>query len=375
VFSGSNDRGKCDRQEIVFRYLNEVAQFRPVTLLSVIGGCFFLDIVKAVNVSRVHLFDGNVAEFAKLLTLLNLANKAPDRNPIAEMEKLYSHDSSFLMPSTPLGSLTWKVAAGATQWDFEGQKEDAFPFVLTSSLFPDYSIDFKSKSMKELIERLKLALDKKVTFDVPDFDAAGSLVVVFASNADPAILSPELFSQKIRNASGVIILRSEGFGGAKLTNESALDPHPYWEAMARSCLLGRSHHIWSPEDSGLMGSNYDSTTETSSVLGSSENIIPRDTETILTHIVFGKSMTSVEERKQLFQNLAERLESPIKRFVVAEYRPEGGAGESRPFKSSTDLTIYLQNQLADFQLTEIRYAPGNDDLKRNMFFIFDRLIA
>ncbi|MBZ2186333.1 MAG: hypothetical protein K7J46_16610 [Bryobacter sp.] len=51
--------------ERIYPYRQQVAAVHPVSLVSVIGGSFFLDFVAAVDFTRIILFDKNVAEFSK----------------------------------------------------------------------------------------------------------------------------------------------------------------------------------------------------------------------------------------------------------------------------------------------------------------------
>jgi hypothetical protein len=318
------------------------------------------------------LFDSNVAEFTKLSTVLNIMSENPLISPFEKLESLFQGDNTFLMPHSPVGRVTWNLNPSFRSWTFGGVEETPFPFILTSELFPEFKLDITSEQRKKLIEILKANLDLNVHLEFPDIDANGHLVVVFCSNANPEELSLEFLQSKILNSAGIIPIRAEKYAGVELDNRDALDPHLYWELVARSCLIGKSHQVWPPEDSNLIGSKYDSTTDSSSILGGGTSI-PLGVHSLLLHIVFGKALSSHEDRHLLFLGLVSSLSSEIKRIVIADWPPEGGLPQSSRFSTTEEFIDYCKSSLSGFRHSETLFAPGEGNLRRNMFLIFERV--
>ncbi len=52
VFSGSNDRGTVEKYENICAHLNDVSKYQPLVLFSVIGGCFFFDLLRDINFNQ-----------------------------------------------------------------------------------------------------------------------------------------------------------------------------------------------------------------------------------------------------------------------------------------------------------------------------------
>ena len=371
VFSGSNDRGAVQNQQNIIEHIKVVSKYQPITFMSVVGGCYFLDLALEFPTSRIVLFDSNVAEFTKLSTVLNIMSKNHSVNPFKEMENLLEEDHTFLMPYSPLGQVTWSLDRNFRSWKFEGREENPFPFILTSGLFPEYKLNINSEQRKELLEILRANLDLNVHLDFPSIDANGNLIVVFCSNANPDELSLEYLRSKISNSAGIIPIRAVGYGGYELENLEALDPHLYWEIVARSCLVGRSHQVWSPEDSEIIGSSYDSTTDSSSVLNR-DTLVPVGTHSLLLHIIFGKSRSLHEDRLLLFEGLVYSLSLEVKRIVIADWPPEGGLPQNSKFVTTESFIQYCKDSLLGFSHIETRFAPGAGNLQRNMFLIFER---
>lgn len=116
-----------------------------------------------------------------------------------------------------------------------------------------------------VLGKLKTSLSKAVFFNFPKLDLNDTFVVFFISNA--AISEKDLanIKSRVRNYTGLIVLRSFA------DNETALDAHVYWHAVAKSPLIGTSHQVWSKADRHLIGSSLDNLTHSSSKLG--ENIL------------------------------------------------------------------------------------------------------
>jgi hypothetical protein len=371
VFSGSNDRGAVQDQNLIVDQIKAVSMYQPITLMSVVGGCYFLDLALEIPTSRIILFDSNVAEFTKLSTLLNIMSKDTSVNPFQKMESLFREDVNFLMPYSSLGRVTWKLDPNVRKWSFEGREELPFPFIITSDVFPEYTFGVTPSQANKLIEILKDNLDLNVHLGFPKIDVGGDLVVVFCSNANPDELSLEFLKSNILNSAGIIPIRAERFGPEVLNNQEALDPHLYWEIVAKSCLIGTSHQVWPPEDRDLLGTGFDTITNTSSVL-EENTFVPDGVYSLLLHIIFGKSLKSSEERENLFESLIHNLSPEIKRIVIGDWPPEGGLPEATRFDSTVDFLDYCKRTISDFRFVETRYAPGAGNLQRNMFLIFER---
>jgi hypothetical protein len=292
-------------------------------------------------------------------------------NPFQKMESLFGEDANFLMPYSPLGRVTWKLDPNVRKWSFEGREELPFPFIITSDIFPEYTFDVTFSQANKLIEVLKENLDLNVHLGFPKIDVKGDLVVVFCSNANPDELSLEFLKSNILNSAGIIPIRAERFGSEVLKNQEALDPHLYWEIVAKSCLIGTSHQVWPPEDRDLVGTGFDTITNTSSVL-EENTFVPEGVHSLLLHIIFGKSLQSPEGRVVLFESLIHNLSPETKRIVIADWPPEGGLPEAIRFESTGEFIDYCKGIISDFSYVEKRYAPGGGDLQRNMFLIFER---
>jgi hypothetical protein len=367
VFSGSNDRnGATANVEIIADHLARVASIGKVSLVSVIGGAFLLDLVQRVGFSRVLLFDQNVAEFAKISALLNLMAQDPNGDPVEGVERMILARPDALLPRLPLSEVSYSLAPDS-DWEFEGGEEDAFPLLLRKRNYPHYAWNAGPEERALTLARLKTALCRNVFLELPSIDAAGHLVVVFCSNADEAVLPDAFVRSKFVNAAGVIILRSL-IGD----NRGALDPHPYWEVVARSTLEGKSHQLWAPEDAALVGGPLDRTTNTSSVLGRPFPAV--EPQTLLCHILMGKCRGSRSERAAAVGRSLQSLPTSVRRVVVAEHHPdrESEARDRKAFDSMERLLAFYSENLRGFWHADTLCAPGGGDPRRNVFLVFAR---
>lgn len=137
VFSGSNDRGNVSEIEKIKSFLQVISKSCKITLLSVIGGSYFLDLLEEVDFHKIILFDSNVAEFAKVSTALNILADDPQQKIFYELERLYRNDNSSLMPVAPKSYLTWN-ASQHSSWNFEGINSQPFPIALSVEDYPMY---------------------------------------------------------------------------------------------------------------------------------------------------------------------------------------------------------------------------------------------
>jgi hypothetical protein len=367
VFSGSNDRRNATSNvELITDHLAGVASIGKVSLVSVIGGTFLLDLVQRVAFSRVILFDQNVAEFAKMTALLNLMAMHPEDDPFDALEHMVLTQPDALLPRLPLSEVSCHLAPGS-EWEFEGAKEAAFPLLLRKNNYPHYAWNADAGERMVTLARLRAALCRTVFLELPSIDAAGHLIVVFCSNADHTVLSDEFIRSKFLNAAGVIVIRSL-IGD----NQSALDPHPYWEVVARTAIVGVSHQIWAPEDAAMVGGPLDCTTHTSSVLG--RPVPPVDPETLLCHILLGKCRGNLTDRRAAVVRCVQSLPESVNRMVVAEYNPacESGAAIRHEFDSIDRLRSFYAETLHGFGHVDTLYAPGLGDSHCNVFFVFTR---
>jgi len=366
VFSGSNDRDNTPQLATITSYLRKVTEEHPVTLVSVIGGAFFLELVTAVDFKRIVLCDQNVAEFAKVCALCNLLNEDPTKDPYPELEREILSSAKTFMPMLKGSDLSVRLGPDSN-WDFEGRSEPGYPVMLRGSNFPEYAWKTTQEDRVRTLSRLRSALVKSVFLSLPRIDAQGHLVVVNCSNADRRELTDELVRSHITGAAGVVIVRSD-----VNENLSALDPHPFWEAIARSLCVGRSHQMWPEEDHFCLGTKLDETTDTSSIMEVGD--LPAETETLLCHILAGKCRGKMSNRYALIRRTMRQLPAHILRVVVAEFRPEGPAGRrvEGGFLQDSDCTNFYAGALSRFELVKTVYAPGADDTKRNMFLLFER---
>lgn len=353
--------------ERICRYLQQVAAVHPVSLVSVIGGSFFLDFVAAVDFTKIILFDKNVAEFSKICAFCNILSRDPAADPVGGLEREILAAPERLLPSLPSSNLSVRPGP-ESDWKFEGRSEPAFPLVLRQGNFPEYAWSANEEERRRTLANLRRALAKDVYLEVPEVDADGHLVVVFCSNANTSELPDYYIRPRFQNAAGVLIVRSIVVND----NEAALDPHPYWEAIARSQCTGRSHQLWAPEDRFCLDTPLDETTDTSSILG--EEALPGEADTLLCHILSGKCGGNFTGRFVLIRQTLLTLPVNYKRVVIAEFRPEGPAARRLQFgfRSSEDFTNFYKSALPQFDLTRTCYAPGSDDERRNAFLVFDR---
>ncbi|MFN9261939.1 MAG: hypothetical protein ACK6DY_00400, partial [Acidobacteriota bacterium] len=241
VFSCSNDRGATPQMERICRYLQQVAAEHPVSLVSVIGGSYFLDFVAAADFTRIILFDKNVAEFSKICAFCDILSRDPAADPVGGLEQEILAAPERLLPSLPSSNLS-AGPGPESDWKFEGRSEPAFPLVLRQGNFPEYAWSANEEERRRTLANLRRALAKDVYLEEPEVDADGHLVVVFCSNANSSDFPDYYIRPRFQNAAGVLIVRSIVVNN----NEAALDPHPYWEAIARSQCTGRSHQLWAP---------------------------------------------------------------------------------------------------------------------------------
>ncbi len=371
VFSGSNDRHAVRDLDTICAFINIVSKHHSVILISVIGGCFFFDFCERADFHRVLLFDNNINEFAKITAVLNRVVSDSKSDPFKAVERELASSFESLLPKLSMSDFSIKFDERA-DWIFEERSEPAFPVHLRSDNFPNYAWrgfdDTRTHGDITVIEGLKSRLSKTAYPDVPLLDLEGSLAVVFLSNVGDYIRDDYVL-ERLEKSCGVVIVRS---GDA--SNDTALNPHPYWEAIARSCLRGTSHHIWSPEDAGLIGSIYDKTTGSSSCL--SNGGIPPDAETVLLHILLGKCQNEpIEDRMVRINIFLNSLPITVRRLVIAEFNPTEvmlSDFNRRFLHIDNVLEFYSQAVEKSFYFLESRFSPGYSSIMRNAFFIFER---
>src|SRR5205085_1972634 len=145
-------------------------------------------------------------------------------------------DPNVLLPRLGGDALSIEFGPDAS-WEYFGRTAPALP-IWPSDLYPKFAWAADEDERRLVIDRLRRSLVRRAFHGLPHVDANGDLVVVFASNisaevvkgGNPSFFTDEAIRRCIHNAAGVLIVRSFD------TNERLLDPHPYWEAVARSLL-------------------------------------------------------------------------------------------------------------------------------------------
>lgn len=380
IFSGSSDRGNTFLHKVACRYVNEIKKYHKVTLYSVIGGCFFYDLVHEVDFDKIVVFDENIAEFGKLAYVLNSLCNDGTNTALGVTKSLEYHvenNPACILPSLGNQYLDIDYSDQVTNGSmYAGFKVNNKSVLLPSDVYPDCTWNANEQQVSVVYERLKKSLVNRIFTRLPNIDAEKSFAVVFISNAD---ISGNEIKKLIKNHSGLLVLRSISVGDFR-----HIEPHVFWDSVAVSCFQGKTHQCWNSE-CAKNATNLDlnefvqssSFIDDSNVL-TSLALIPRDTQTLLTHILLGHGKDgsiNKKSRLELIKDILENIPTHIKRLVMAEFNPEGEMSNNvYPFTSIADMKEYFEKFAAKSGLhfTEMRYAPGAQDIKRNVFFIFDR---
>jgi hypothetical protein len=332
----------------------------------VVGGTFLFDLINRIDFKSIVLFDSNIAEFAKVTSILNELNYNSDVNPFINVEKNYSSQNKSLMPQAYRSNLTWEIDESAF-WEFEGRKSTVFPWLLPSSDFPEYAWNVDKENRQTLLKRMKESLVQTVFPELPHLDFSNSrrrdLVVIFASNIPKEVMSDDYLRSQMTGSAGTIVIRTCD----NQSNEVALDPHSYWEALALSLIVKKSHQVWPKEDRHLIGSHYDDTTDSSSLIGED---IPEAVNSVIFHMVFGKSKKKLETQKKLFIKTIASLPHTVGRIIVSEFTPEGKRAIVNYFGTTEEMQKFISN-LVPLPFNKIVYAPGGNDLRRSMFLVYE----
>jgi hypothetical protein len=380
VFSGSNDRGNTFFYKTACMYINEIKKYHKVSLYSVIGGCFFYDLVREVDFDRVVLFDENMAEFGKLAYVLNSVKSdgsATAADITNNLDSYVINNPSCILPE--IGNeyididFTQQSMAGAM---FAGTRVNDKSLLLSAKDYPECVWTASQEDVNIVYSRLKKSLVRKIYTRVPTIDAGKSFAVVFISNAD---ISTVDIKKLITNHSGLLVIRSISHFDFR-----HVEPHIFWDSVAMSCFVGKTHQCWNNEcvknstnEALNQFVNSSSFIDDNNILKSLSSI-PKDTSTILTHILLGHSKEgklAKMNRLEVVKGLLENVPVHIKRLVVAEFNPEGEMCHSvYPFTSVEQMKDQFTQSVkkSGLHYVETKYAPGNQDVRRNVFFVFDR---
>ena len=380
VFSGSSDRGNTFFYKTACMYINEIKKYHKVSLYSVIGGCFFYDLVKEVDFDRVVLFDENIAEFGKLAYALN--SFAVDGSSTAEsitnsLDTYVIGNPSCILPE--IGNeyidmdFSEQVMTGSM---FAGTRVNNKSLLLPAKDHPECAWSTSQEDAYVVHNRLKKSLVRKIHTKIPSSDAGKSFAVVFVSNAD---IPTGDIKKLITNHSGLLVIRSVSHFDFR-----HVEPHIFWDSVAMSCFLGKTHQCWNNEC--IENSNNESLNQfvnSSSFIDDNDilkslSAIPKDSCTVLTHILLGHSKDGRADklrRLETIKGVFENVPVHIKRLVVAEFNPEGEmCNNVYPFTSVDQMKDQFTQSVkkSGLHYVETKYAPGNQDVRRNVFFAFDR---
>ena len=361
VFMGSSDRGTVSSAATLSEYLR-VVKPAPIWLFSVMGGGYFFDLVHSIDFDKVVLFDSNVAEHSKTNSLLNLMNEDPTTDPFRILELEYENQSAWLLPRSPRLDMSFR------QFDQAGHRMDLAVTPMVDQPHPNEhsAWPFHEEDNRLIIRRCKKVLSRSTYLTLPTVDAQGALCVVFLSNIHPYVLNDWDVRQRIQGASGVLILRSLEHAHR---NWIALEPHPFWEVVARSLAVGRVHQIWSPEDADAASVASDGLSDTSSVVGDGSDFVA---DTVLLHILLGKAKENLQDRMALVRSELNSLPNSVNRVIASEFNPQVFRTRATPLDSPSEVGEFYAECLPGFTLSTIRRAPGKSLTDRNYFFVFDR---
>jgi hypothetical protein len=98
---------------------------------------------------------------------------------------------------------------------------------------------------------------------------------------------------------------------------------------------------------------------------------------LVTHMLFGKvkNLENISVRGKELESLCSEICPNILRVIITEHNPESKQGKilSNVFSDLESLITNFNSLLLDFNLTEVKFSPGFDEPKRNVFLVYDRV--
>lgn len=388
VFSGSNDRvfGHTPQIDLIADYINSVVKHENLVLVSVVGGGYFLDLVDKLNPASLILFDSNILEFVKTAILIKNLDQA---NPQEKTESEFSLLVDRMQEVSKDLKISFELYE-TSKWLHKDHKLDSFPILLGHDKYPEESLQNAGLNLKLIQERVSKSLIEDVWLDLPRINVERKTAVVFLSNCTHEDISDYDIAIRIVNHSGLIIIRSGDTPGSLEINRQALDPHAYFLATLQPLLnleSVKTHaiEIYPKElmrvfdlEFQLRRNNFDRHfVGESAILGEFNSNELSEYNVLVTHIVFGKvkNLQNLAVREKELEALCLQIGPNILRVIITEYNPESNQGKmlSDVFSDLESLITNFKRLLLDFKLTEVKFSPGFDEPKRNVFLVFDRV--
>jgi hypothetical protein len=388
VFSGSNDRvlGHTPQIELIVDYINSVVEHENLVLISVVGGGYFLDLVDKLDPASLILFDSNILEFVKTAILIKNLDKT---NPQEKTESEFSLLVDRMQDVTEDLKISFELYE-TSKWLHKEHELDSFPMLLNHDRYPEESLQNAGLNLKLIQERISKSLIDDVWLDLPRINVERKTAVVFLSNCTKEDISNYDVAIRIVNHSGLIIIRSGDTPGNMEINRQALDPHAYFLATLQPLLNLESIktnalEIYPKElkpifdlEFQVRKNNFDRHFVGESViLGEFNTSELSEYNVLVTHMLFGKvkNLENIGVRGKELEVLCTEICPNILRVIITEHNPESKQGKmlSNVFSDLESLITNFNGLLLDFNLTEVKFSPGFDEPKRNVFLVYDRV--
>ena len=437
VFLGSNDEVP-NLQELKNQL--EAYDKDEIELISIIGGLRFFDLISDVDFKRVTLFDRNINEFTKLVRILKELEKSgyEDFNNFERLDReIKNKPEQFYFPADLSENMEFQPKPDFT-FQYDG-KETPLHTLLSPDEYPLYSWNPSKKEYRGVKNTLLGDLNEELFLGLPEIDADGRLVFVYLSGVhhldwgftnnikntshvipigstsfkphrenssqdssskyvkglkhiargeyDPVIQyvwenkPPVQKGLKYLLSGQIEPIYSHMFGGADKSigelNDNIINPHPYWEDMVLRYANSPILHIWSPEDSGLVGGKYDDPFDSGVEI---QNFVKEgpttEFESCIFHIIFGKNKAeSFSDRKHVFTDALKKVkESRFDRVVITEHNKSSGQFEGKKtvlnMEQLENITMKVLD--SDYKISVRRDIPGLGRPDRNMMLVIDK---
>jgi hypothetical protein len=381
VFMGTNDTTQQIKNfDKLLEYINIVQPPKQkINLISVIGGMFFFKLIEKVEFNHIVLFDSNINEHIKIVKVINslINTKYELYDKFDSLDKqIRNNITEFYLPKAAGKQLSLEISKNSV-FEF-GNKKSSVETIFPPSIYPEFAWTPESrecfdKAKKNLTENL----DRNIYCFLPEtlINIPGSLTIVYLSNAffdKQSPLTQEFVKSKVKS-DYVIPLYCE----ANNDNTEVLDPHMWWEITVRELMKGKTLHIWSDDDAGLLGSSFDKIYDNSMTISDYIANGPRiKYDCLISHIIFGKNHNPglFSDRLTKFKKMLERAKSTCKRIIIAEFDTEAISHVNHEcLPSVNEIEMTAKAILNDYVDVCRRYSPGNLDPHRNVFIVFDRI--
>lgn len=374
IYSGSSDRILFN-QLLSSNILHKITSENECILVSVIGGGFFIDLIKTYSFSNVVLFDSNINEHAKVSSLINRIHKG--EFIIGQFEEDILEDSKSLVPFLKDSDLSFSVAENCilkySSEELEGKQikpivEIGFPMVELENNFPRRALHLDRYDKLIVIDKLKNSLDKKIYVTVPQVDANGKVVIYFLSNISNSDINNNKVLRNTINSAGTFIIRVDN----EISNLNLNDAHQHWR-------MAIYHELKDKKVVHLVATKKhekDHTHDPLYLLTTYIKDINLDFikfNTIFLHILLGHASSINRIHKYLF-NLLSDLPLNISEIVVTEHslRYFKRSRFNRNWVSDDDIVDYYNSLFQSFSLKKKQYIYGQNDSQRNILLVYSR---